>query len=112
MVLDREQTLLADPARATGTVERWRALYDDVYSTPPQEDTGDTGAFAGWNATDTGQPIPVEQMRDWRDAAVRAVRRLRPRRLLEIGVGSGLLLRELAPDCAEYWGTDFSAPTI
>ncbi|WP_413767371.1 amino acid adenylation domain-containing protein [Rhodococcus pyridinivorans] len=112
VVLDREQTLLADPARATGTVERWRALYDDVYSTPPQEDTGDTGAFAGWNATDTGQPIPVEQMRDWRDAAVRAVRRLRPRRLLEIGVGSGLLLRELAPDCAEYWGTDFSAPTI
>ncbi|MCB8913125.1 amino acid adenylation domain-containing protein [Rhodococcus rhodochrous] len=109
VVLDREQTLLADPTRAIGTVERWRAVYDDVYSAPPSEDTG---AFAGWNATDTGKPIPLEQMQDWRDAAVRAVRRLRPRRLLEIGVGSGLLLRELAPDCAEYWGTDFSAPTI
>src|SRR5262249_51655920 len=30
----------------------------------------------------------------------------------EIGVGSGLLLAHLAPDCVEYWGTDFSAPTI
>ncbi|HWR46890.1 MAG TPA: condensation domain-containing protein, partial [Pseudonocardiaceae bacterium] len=32
--------------------------------------------------------------------------------MLEIGVGSGLLLAQLAPDCVEYWGTDFSAPTI
>ena len=27
-------------------------------------------------------------------------------------MGSGLLLGELAPDCAEYWATDFAAPTI
>jgi thioesterase domain-containing protein len=37
---------------------------------------------------------------------------LRPRRVLEIGVGSGLLLSQIAPVCVEYWGTDFSAPTI
>ena len=27
-------------------------------------------------------------------------------------MGSGLLLAHLAPACVEYWGTDFSAPTI
>ena len=27
-------------------------------------------------------------------------------------MGSGLLLAQLAPVCVEYWGTDFSAPTI
>src|SRR5260370_19580021 len=51
-------------------------------------------------------------MREWRWAAVDRILGLRPRRVLEIGVGSGLVLSELAPGCVEYWGTDFSAPTI
>ena len=42
----------------------------------------------------------------------RADPRAAARRVLEIGVGSGLLLSQLAPDCEEYWATDFSAPTI
>ena len=109
VVLDGERTLLADRDRATETVERWRELYDDVYATSSRDDADN---FRGWNASDTGQPIPLDEMRDWRDAAVRAVRRLHPRRLLEIGAGSGLLLGELAPDCVEYWATDFSAPAI
>ena len=37
---------------------------------------------------------------------------LQPRRVLEIGVGSGLVLAQVAPGCVEYWGTDFSASTI
>ncbi|WP_256967909.1 hypothetical protein [Streptomyces sp. CS227] len=41
-------------------------------------------------------------MRQWRDATVARIRALRPRRLLEIGAGGGLLLAGLAPHCAEY----------
>ena len=66
---------------------------------------------AGTAATPV-QPIPVAQMRQWRAATVARIRELRPRRVLEIGVGTGLLLSQLAPDCEEYWATDFSAPTI
>ncbi|WP_245850628.1 class I SAM-dependent methyltransferase, partial [Mycobacterium angelicum] len=51
-------------------------------------------------------------MRQWRAAAVQRIAGLAPRRVLEIGVGSGLLLAELAPQCEQYWGTDFSADTI
>src|SRR5580693_9798340 len=51
-------------------------------------------------------------MREWQAAAVDSIQGLGPRRVLEIGVGSGLLLAQLAPVCVEYWGTDFSAPTI
>ncbi len=40
------------------------------------------------------------------------IRSLRPRRILEIGVGSGLLLSKLAPDAEAYWATDFAAPVI
>src|SRR5258708_35355028 len=51
-------------------------------------------------------------MQEWRSAAVDRILALRPRRVLEIGVGSGLVLSQIAPECVEYWGTDFSAPTI
>ena len=68
--------------------------------------------FSGWASRYTGAPIPAEEMRQWRAAAVERIGGLGPGRVLEIGVGAGLLLAELAPDCVEYWGTDFSASTI
>ncbi|MBY0390192.1 MAG: class I SAM-dependent methyltransferase [Mycobacterium pseudokansasii] len=37
---------------------------------------------------------------------------LAPQRVLEIGVGAGLMLAQLAPQCTEYWGTDLSASII
>ncbi|HNP42608.1 MAG TPA: class I SAM-dependent methyltransferase, partial [Nitrospira sp.] len=68
--------------------------------------------FRGWNSSYTGAPIPLEEMRQWQAGTVERIQQLNPRRVLEIGVGSGLLLAQLAPGCVEYWGTDFSAPTI
>ncbi|OSC57827.1 hypothetical protein B5180_37605, partial [Streptomyces sp. BF-3] len=64
-----------------------------------------------WNSSYDGQPIPLEDMREWRDSTVDRIKALHPRRVLEIGVGTGLLLAKIAPDCDEYWGTDFS-PTV
>ncbi|WP_438860845.1 amino acid adenylation domain-containing protein [Amycolatopsis solani] len=89
----------------TEQVGEWRELYDTMYS-------GDGDAFAGWNSSYTGEPIPVAEMREWRDAIVTRIRSLAPKRVLEIGVGTGLLLTELAPGCESYWGTDFSAEVI
>ncbi|MEV7097596.1 amino acid adenylation domain-containing protein [Amycolatopsis sp. NPDC051045] len=89
----------------TEQVGEWRALYDSMYSDAEDE-------FAGWNSSYTGEPIPRAEMREWRAAIVTRIRELEPRRVLEIGVGSGLLLTELAPHCAAYWGTDFSAEVI
>ncbi|MGV9803817.1 condensation domain-containing protein, partial [Mycobacterium sp. NPDC003449] len=68
--------------------------------------------FRGWNSSYTGEPIPLDQMREWRSAAVNRILSLHPRRVLEIGVGSGLILSQVAPTCEEYWATDFSAPTV
>lgn len=85
-------------------VAEWGRLYDAVYA--------EDDPFAGWNSSYDGRPIPSQDMREWRDAVVDRIRELRPRRVLEIGVGTGLLLSELAPDCAAYWGTDLSAAVI
>ena len=68
--------------------------------------------FRGWNSSYTDDPIPLEEMMEWRSATVDRIMALRPRRVLEIGAGSGLLLAHVAPACVEYWGTDFSAKAI
>jgi amino acid adenylation domain-containing protein len=87
-------------------VDEWQELYDSMYAASPDDD------FSGWNSSYDGKPIPVEQMREWRDAAVARIRELKPRRVLEIGVGTGLIMSQLHGECEEYWGTDFSAAVI
>src|SRR5690606_35229304 len=68
----------------------------------------------GWNSSYTGEPIPAEEMREWVDRAVERILALRPRRVLEIGCGTGLLLFRVAPAAGveRYRGTDFSRPAL
>ncbi|MFF7202533.1 amino acid adenylation domain-containing protein [Streptomyces sp. NPDC008141] len=102
-----------DEARETAEREQigeWQEIYSAEYS-----EIGTavfTEDFAGWDSSYDGTPIPVEHMREWRAATVERIRELRPRHILEIGVGSGLLLSQLAPDAESYWATDFAAPVI
>ncbi|WP_345675539.1 amino acid adenylation domain-containing protein [Yinghuangia aomiensis] len=114
--------VVADPEASAGAdaaaeqLAEWQQIYDAEYheigTALFRED------FAGWDSSYDGLPIPVEHMREWRDATVARIAGLapadatRPRRILEIGVGTGLLLGRLAPDCAAYWATDFAAPVI
>lgn len=103
----------APDADVTRHVEMWRAIYDDMYGdTGPDTTPGIGDDFTGWNSSYTREPIPLPEMRRWRAAMVERVRGLRARRVLEIGVGSGLLLGPLAPETEAYWGTDFSEPVV
>ncbi|MDT6985768.1 methyltransferase [Streptomyces lusitanus] len=99
-----------DKEREAAQVEEWQQIFDRVYTSGPAQPFGEN--FSGWNSSYDGRPIGVEQMTRWRAATVDRIRELRPRRVLEIGVGSGLLLARLAADCESYWGTDFSGPAV
>ncbi|WP_133057832.1 non-ribosomal peptide synthetase, partial [Mycolicibacterium confluentis] len=117
VVLDSEMKLVREPEREAQIVEQWQDIWGGVYSgessAPTTEGTAPLGEdFGGWVSSYTGEPIPLEQMQEWRSATVDRVLSLQPRRVLEIGVGSGLLLSRVAPECVEYWGTDIAAPTI
>ena len=103
-----EHTTTAD--HDAESVEEWQQLYDELYGA--EDGSGFGMDFRGWNSSYTGDPIPLEQMQEWRSATVDRILALRPRRVLEIGAGSGLVLSQIAPVCVEYWGTDFSEPTI
>jgi amino acid adenylation domain-containing protein len=64
--------------------------------------------ITGWNSSYTGDPIPLEQMQEWVSDRVQQILALNPKRILEIGCGTGLLLFQLAPHCQQYVATDFS----
>ncbi|MFJ4585677.1 phosphopantetheine-binding protein, partial [Streptomyces echinatus] len=92
-------------------VEEWQQVYDSIYA-ESKDAVGFGDDFTGWVSSYDGQPIPLEQMRAWRDATVDRILSLKPQRVLELGVGSGLLLAKLAGHCTEYWGSDFSSTVI
>ena len=76
-------------------VALWQDLHDDSYR---DLDYGDA-AFnvIGWDSNYTGQPLPEAEMREYVAHTVERVRELQPKRVLEIGCGTGLLLFPLAP---------------
>ncbi|MDH6486636.1 non-ribosomal peptide synthetase [Streptomyces sp. SAI-127] len=100
---------LEEADSADDHIDEWQQVYERMYAAP---EAGFGEDFSGWNSSYTGKPIPRTEMRQWRDAAVERVLCWAPRKVLEIGVGSGLLLAHIVPHVEEYWGTDFSAVAV
>jgi amino acid adenylation domain-containing protein/non-ribosomal peptide synthase protein (TIGR01720 family) len=82
-------------------VGEWQNIYDELYAAEV-EAPGFGMDFRGWNSSYTGDPIPLEEMEEWRSATVDRIMALQPRRVLEIGAGSGLVLSQIAPHCESY----------
>src|SRR6185295_4268050 len=92
-------------------LQRWRTLWGEVYerSEPPRDPSLH---LAGWVSSYTGMPIREPEMREWVERTVERLLDPPPRRLLEIGCGTGMLLLRTARHCLEAVGTDFSAAAL
>jgi nonribosomal peptide synthetase DhbF len=120
---DGDVELTGEPPAVTGAdaevLREWESIYDQLYEVPGDRLGAD---FSGWNSSYTGEPIPLEEMREWQASTVDRIRALlpsatlprplHPRRVLEIGVGSGLLMERVAPLCDAYWATDLSGTVV
>jgi amino acid adenylation domain-containing protein len=91
-------------------VSQWQLLYEQTYGQSRPETP--TFNITGWISSYTGLPIPPAEMRVWRDSTVERILALRPRCVLEIGCGTGLLLFPIAPATSKYWATDFSRVSL
>ena len=106
-----------DPTWDAERVAQWRkvyetVIYDGVGAAPADGKIDPAFNIAGWNSSYTGKPISADAMREQVDQTVARILERRPRRILEIGCGTGLLLFRLAPHCDTYVGTDFSAAAL
>ncbi|MEV0678700.1 amino acid adenylation domain-containing protein [Actinosynnema sp. NPDC050436] len=90
---------------SAATVDGWGEVFDLAFD-------GQADPFASWDSSYTGEPIPRAAMDEWLDHAVALVAGDRPRRVLDVGCGTGLFLRRLAPLCEHYVGTDVSASAL
>ncbi|HEX2269376.1 MAG TPA: amino acid adenylation domain-containing protein [Pyrinomonadaceae bacterium] len=91
---------------------QWRTVHDDEVFNENDLVQDPSFNISGWNSSYTGEPIPEIEMREWVDDAVERVLSPQPRRVLEIGCGTGLLLFRIAPHCERYLGTDFSPAAL
>ncbi|MBE7527130.1 MAG: amino acid adenylation domain-containing protein [Burkholderiales bacterium] len=101
---------MSDTSRDTAMAEQlteWQSAINEWYAQSVNLSDPNMN-FIGWQSSFTGEAIPVEEMQEWVEQIVSLVRRYKPRRVLEIGCGSGLLLFRLAQNCERYVGTDFS----
>ena len=96
-------------ASSEEAVRRWQTLFEESYQ---EEQTDDAPSFAGWNSSYTGRALPEADMQEWLSATIDRIRELEPRKVLELGCGSGLLVEQLAPHCAAYRATDFSPNVV
>jgi amino acid adenylation domain-containing protein len=95
-------------------VDQWRTVYDKVIydQVAPEADVDPTFNITGWISSYSGEPIPADAMHEQVDQTVARILSGRPRRVLEIGCGTGLLLFRIAPHCEFYVGTDFSKVSL
>ncbi len=114
VVVDTEKAAAVNGSDGDGRalIEDWRSLYDATYDSG--ESAAEDAAFniIGWNSSYTGEPIPADEMREWVEEAASRVLIHRPRRLLEIGCGTGLILARVAPVCERYVGLDLSEKAL
>ncbi|MEU5845327.1 class I SAM-dependent methyltransferase [Saccharopolyspora shandongensis] len=95
----------------TEHLDQWSEVYDWTYSQASGRHADDLD-LSGWRASDTGEPFPVEHMTDWLRHTVELVLRTKPRWVLELGCGTGMLMHRLHPHVDAYVGTDVASDAV
>lgn len=89
----------------------WQAIYNSLvenntFTSNPHFNT------AGWVSSYSRTCFPEYQMREWRDTTVSRILALNPKHVLEVGVGTGLLLAEVAKRVSTYDVIDSSFQAV
>jgi 2-polyprenyl-3-methyl-5-hydroxy-6-metoxy-1,4-benzoquinol methylase len=93
-------------------VNGWQTIFEQVYQ---QKEAGMEDELINprvWISSYTGESFREEEILECVDNTARRILDLRPKRILEIGCGTGLILSRVAPHCEEYYGTDVSGEAL
>lgn len=98
----------------TSRIRHWQSRWDEAYASNEYGREASDARFdtSGWTDSFTGELVPREHMRAWLDAIRDRILTLKPKRVLEIGCGTGMVLHALLPHIEHYTGLDVSAQAI
>lgn len=108
----QSQAMAAEEPLSSQHVNHWQMIFDEHIYGQAQTPQDPTFHIAGWNSSVSGLPFSAQEMHIWLDDTIATIRSLHPRRVLEIGCGTGLLLFRIAPLCERYHGTDISRTSL
>lgn len=88
-------------------VTQWESIFDNAYN---KEETIQDFSLntISWNSSYTGEKLGIPEMEEWLADSVDLIKSFKPRRVLEVGCGTGMILFKIAPLCEEYVGIDLS----
>lgn len=108
-VVPNDQDNVAD--QAAEQLAQWQDVMDATYSN--LEASSDPMLnLTGWNDSYSGQPIPELEMQRWVEQTVARILSYKPKRVLEIGCGTGMLLSRIVTSCEHYYGIDISKEAL
>ena len=90
---------------------QWQVAFESVYRETELSKNPNLN-ITGWTNSYTGKLIPEGEMHDWVFRTVAQIHELSPKRVLELGCGTGMLLFRIAPCCNLYYGLDFSKNAV
>ena len=94
-------------------IASWEELYETEYgTTEDNEAVNQEFNLVGWNNSFTGEAIKEQEMQEWLDDIVEVILSEKPKNVLEIGSGTGLIYYQLAGKVNKYIATDFSNSSI
>jgi pristinamycin I synthase-3/4 len=97
---------------ASRDASHWQATFEQIYRDESQA-TGDSRFdIVGWTDSYTGAPIPADEMVEWLQETVTRIMSCNPASVLEVGVGTGMILHRVAPHAKRYTGTDLSSAVL
>lgn len=98
-------------SHAEDQIHQWHTLYEELYQSLDATQPLNFNCL-GWNSSYTKKPFLEEEMQEWVDTTVQRILSIKPKCVLEIGCGAGLLMTRIAPHCDFYRATDFSEAAI
>ncbi|NES43565.1 amino acid adenylation domain-containing protein, partial [Moorena sp. SIO2C4] len=107
-----ESSITSNPELSKTQINSWQNLFNQQIDEHKSEVTDPLFNISGWSSSYDNQSLPERQMRIWAGDIVAQVLAHKPKKVFEIGCGTGLLLFQIAPHTQAYDGIDISSISL